>query len=157
MQEVVISLHLCLLTERISKCESQPCQNEGTCVEDEEDGFHCTCSSKYQGKHCEGISNNVVWSLVYSKYNTLHYLTNIQTPAFFGINFVISFGKNLTWLEKSSGIRQTSIRRRVIFPYKLGTGKPYEGGVKNVAFLSFFLTGLYHFSRYIILVYYDMI
>ena len=48
------------LTERISKCESQPCQNEGTCIEDEIDGFHCTCSGKYQGKHCEGILSNVV-------------------------------------------------------------------------------------------------
>ena len=49
--------YLCLLTERISKCESQPCQNEGTCVEDEQDGFHCICSSKYQGRLCEGKRN----------------------------------------------------------------------------------------------------
>jgi len=25
--------------EKISKCESQPCQNEGTCIEDELDGL----------------------------------------------------------------------------------------------------------------------
>lgn len=43
-------------TDRIPKCESQPCQNGGTCVENERDdeGFYCKCLEKYQGKHCQG-------------------------------------------------------------------------------------------------------
>ena len=25
----------------------------------DEEGFHCTCSEKYQGKHCQGTKRNL--------------------------------------------------------------------------------------------------
>ena len=45
--------------ERIPKCESQPCQNGGTCVENEreDEGFYCKCLEKYQGNHCQGTKS----------------------------------------------------------------------------------------------------
>ena len=34
-------------------CSSNPCKNEGTCIE-EEDGYRCKCSHDwYSGKNCE--------------------------------------------------------------------------------------------------------
>ena len=52
----MIYIDLSFHAERIPTCESQPCQNEGTCVEDEheEEGFYCKCFYKYQGKRCQG-------------------------------------------------------------------------------------------------------
>ena len=33
-------------------CDSSPCLNGGTCVE-EEDDFRCRCTDKYEGKICD--------------------------------------------------------------------------------------------------------
>lgn len=36
----------------IVECESNPCDNEGTCV-DITDGYYCLCSHEFDGDHCE--------------------------------------------------------------------------------------------------------
>lgn len=36
----------------IDECESNPCQNNGTCV-DIPNGYHCSCLPGYSGLHCE--------------------------------------------------------------------------------------------------------
>ena len=40
-------------------CSSDPCMNSATCVAKyEDDGYHCACTYRFLGKHCEekGIS-----------------------------------------------------------------------------------------------------
>ena len=36
----------------IDECESNPCLNDGTCI-DGVNGYTCTCASGYEGKDCE--------------------------------------------------------------------------------------------------------
>ncbi|GFY38429.1 hypothetical protein TNIN_430592 [Trichonephila inaurata madagascariensis] len=38
--------------EPVRNCESDTCQNNGMCI-DQEDGFMCMCESPYFGKTCE--------------------------------------------------------------------------------------------------------
>lgn len=35
-----------------NECDSNPCQNNGTCV-DAENGYTCLCHAGYKGIHCE--------------------------------------------------------------------------------------------------------
>ncbi|ELK05528.1 Delta-like protein 4 [Pteropus alecto] len=37
---------------KLSKCDSNPCRNGGSC-KDQEDGYHCLCPPGYYGLHCE--------------------------------------------------------------------------------------------------------
>ena len=39
-------------TEDIPECESDPCQNGGTC-DDQINKYECKCPSEYEGDHCE--------------------------------------------------------------------------------------------------------
>ena len=36
----------------LGPCNSNPCQNDGTCSHDE-NGFHCACVSEFTGTSCE--------------------------------------------------------------------------------------------------------
>ena len=36
----------------INECSSNPCNNGGTCI-DQDDGFECKCHPGYTGDHCE--------------------------------------------------------------------------------------------------------
>ena len=36
----------------IDECESNPCENDGTCI-DMEGEYECECESGYTGTHCE--------------------------------------------------------------------------------------------------------
>ena len=36
----------------IDECESDPCENEGTC-EDEVNAYTCACAPGYNGTHCK--------------------------------------------------------------------------------------------------------
>ena len=46
----------------INECDSNPCENGGTCT-DMEDGYECACESGYTGDECEtgivGLQNVV--------------------------------------------------------------------------------------------------
>ena len=45
----------------INECESNPCKNNGTCV-DEINDYNCTCKDGFVGKSCE-VNSNVFVSL----------------------------------------------------------------------------------------------
>ena len=50
-----VTIPLC--TEDNSGCLSNPCQNEGTCTDGNND-YTCTCKNGYTGKNCQtGMSN----------------------------------------------------------------------------------------------------
>ena len=40
-------------TSDINECASVPCQNNGTCLEDEPGSFMCVCEVGYNGTMCE--------------------------------------------------------------------------------------------------------
>ena len=44
-----------------STCQSQPCQNEGTCSESEVSTYTCHCVHGYHGIHCESKINNILF------------------------------------------------------------------------------------------------
>ena len=86
-----LRLRFLFFTERFSRCESQPCQNEGTCVEDDEDGYHCICSSKYQGKHCEGIHDRAGILILYIMKELRNVLQILRLP----LTSLSSFGDHV--------------------------------------------------------------
>ena len=49
----LISDNCNLFTEEASLCDTSPCMNEGTCI-NEISKFKCLCKSGFRGDHCEG-------------------------------------------------------------------------------------------------------
>ena len=41
-----------LIASDVNECASNPCQNDGTCV-DAVNSYTCTCGDGYSGSHCE--------------------------------------------------------------------------------------------------------
>lgn len=46
-------------------CEPNPCQNNGKCVEDEDD-FECVCPDGYSGQYCQVGEYIVIETLYFS-------------------------------------------------------------------------------------------
>ena len=46
-------LKMISFTENINECESDPCQNDGSCT-DGVNGYTCSCADGYNGTDCEG-------------------------------------------------------------------------------------------------------
>ena len=44
----------------INECESNPCENDGTCT-DREDGYTCACASGFTGTECQ--TGRLIFSL----------------------------------------------------------------------------------------------
>lgn len=55
----------------IDDCQSNPCQNGGTCI-DEINSFVCLCLPSYGGATCEK-GNNVEGSTAFSSYSLTHF------------------------------------------------------------------------------------
>ena len=49
---VVVVVVVVVFVSEIKQCDSKPCQNGGTCVEDTT-GYTCTCASGYTGTNCQ--------------------------------------------------------------------------------------------------------
>ena len=49
---IVVTLTNANLLVEINECESNPCENGGTCI-DMEGGYECTCESGFTGPACE--------------------------------------------------------------------------------------------------------
>nr|XP_006815828.1 PREDICTED: low-density lipoprotein receptor-related protein-like [Saccoglossus kowalevskii] len=43
-------------------CQPNPCQNDGLCVNDSSEGYHCQCQEGHHGKHCEEESDGIICS-----------------------------------------------------------------------------------------------
>ena len=43
----------------IDECQNQPCQNGGTC-QNEQGGYKCSCKAGFQGKNCENGKENIL-------------------------------------------------------------------------------------------------
>ncbi len=81
---IIISLSLFVLTD-IDDCQSNPCQNGGTCI-DEINSFVCLCLPSYGGATCE-------------KGNTItHMCTYMQMMKYIKLNTLWMWGKFLIWL-----------------------------------------------------------
>jgi len=59
----------------IDECESNPCQNNGTCA-DKVNGFVCTCTDGYTGSLCE-TSKSCLTPLASSNDNTNCYFVGL--------------------------------------------------------------------------------
>ncbi|XP_035265581.1 protocadherin Fat 2 [Anguilla anguilla] len=51
----VFGLYQCC--SQIERCADHPCQNGGTCVENSNGEFRCSCTPQYFGSHCEQANN----------------------------------------------------------------------------------------------------
>ena len=49
----------CHCTIEINECDSDPCQNSGTCI-DQLNGFVCRCEDGYDGDFCENSRTTVL-------------------------------------------------------------------------------------------------
>ena len=59
---------LFLILEPGTPCYELPCQNGGTCYENTEGGFTCTCPEGWQGKTCiEGMGHTVEYIFLSEK------------------------------------------------------------------------------------------
>ena len=51
----------CIIIQRfyfkVNKCFSNPCQNNGTCVQDMNGNVNCICSPKFTGNSCQFVAN----------------------------------------------------------------------------------------------------
>ena len=36
-------------------CASEPCQNGGTCIDDDSNGYVCACDGGFSGQNCDGL------------------------------------------------------------------------------------------------------
>lgn len=50
--EFTTSNHSQLLISDVNECESSPCKNGGTCL-NQQVGYSCKCKGGYSGAHCE--------------------------------------------------------------------------------------------------------
>ncbi|XP_071255782.1 protocadherin Fat 2-like [Salvelinus alpinus] len=54
----VFGVYQCCVNQvRMNSCDSNPCLNGGTCEEESNGGFHCSCPESFHGPHCELDSN----------------------------------------------------------------------------------------------------
>ena len=50
--DVSLKIYLILISLDINECESNPCQNEGECI-DQIARFECNCAEGYEGDVCD--------------------------------------------------------------------------------------------------------
>ena len=56
----------------INECESNPCENGGTCM-DMEDGYECECESGFTGPLCETGMKLIIKLLKFIPFNVVCY------------------------------------------------------------------------------------
>ena len=74
----------------IDECESNPCENGGTCT-DMEDGYSCACESGFTGPECE--TGNINFSLCGHIYriNKISYWVKLSLLCYCEICFCCAF------------------------------------------------------------------
>ena len=52
VSKVILKKQSFVSTTDIDECESDPCQNGGTCIDDW-NTYNCICNASYMGDHCQ--------------------------------------------------------------------------------------------------------
>ena len=98
----------------INECESSPCQNRGTCV-DEINKYYCTCTNEWHWPHCEGLVNfffhlrSIGLFLFKTNINYCAHLSRISIP-----------GREARWPGAFPDIYEIVSSSGSIFPRPLG-------------------------------------
>ena len=77
---MLITTRICLIIQGYLGCESNPCENAGTCRRVHEDSYICTCVAGTKGRHCEGKTSFVYQDHFARQQYSLDWITR-----FFGI------------------------------------------------------------------------
>ena len=72
-QHVVFKPFCQLIISELDECESDPCENGGTC-EDEINAYNCVCAPGYNGTQCDSGRHNIALEIMTSK--TIPLLSN---------------------------------------------------------------------------------